>query len=40
MYLANVVGVLREERDGERDQIVADLIDGLAPPCNSTEGEW
>jgi len=40
LYYANVVGVLREERDGERDQIVADLIDGLAPPCNSTEGDW
>ena len=39
MYYANVVGVLGEERDGEREQIVADLVDSLAPPCNSTEGE-
>ena len=40
MYYANVVGVLREERDTEREQIVADLVDSLAPPCNSTDAEW
>jgi hypothetical protein len=40
MYYANVVGVLREERDGEREQIAADLVDGLAPPCNATDTEW
>jgi len=40
MYYANVVGVLREERDGERERIVADLVDGLAPPCHSSDGEW
>lgn len=40
MYYANVVGVLREERDGEREQIVADLVESLTPPCNSTETEW
>jgi hypothetical protein len=40
MYYANVVGVLREEVDGEREQIVADLVAGLAPPCNAAEGEW
>jgi len=40
MYYANVVGVLREERDGEREQIAADLVDGLTPPCNAAEGDW
>jgi hypothetical protein len=40
MYLANVVGVLREELDGARDDIAADLVDGLAPPCNTNDSEW
>lgn len=40
MYLANVVGVLREELEDERAHIVADLIDALAPPCHSNENEW
>ena len=40
LYYANVVGVLREERDGEREQIVVDLVEGLTPPCNSMETEW
>ena len=35
MYYANVVGLLREERDNEREEIVKDLLDALAPPCNS-----
>jgi len=40
MYYANVVGVLREERDGEREHIAADLVETLTPPCNSTDTEW
>lgn len=40
MYLANVVGVLREDGENERVEIAADLVDGLTPPCNSTESEW
>ena len=40
MYYANVVGVLREERDGEREQIAADLVETLTPPCNLTDAEW
>jgi hypothetical protein len=40
MYYANVVGVLREDRDDERDKIVADLLGGVAPPCNAAEGQW
>jgi hypothetical protein len=40
MYYANVVGVLREERESERTQIVADLLEALAPPCNSTDTDW
>jgi hypothetical protein len=40
MYYANVIGVLREERDDAREQIVADLVASLAPPCNAAEGEW
>lgn len=34
MYLGNVVGVLKEEDADARSAIVADLADGLAPPCN------
>jgi hypothetical protein len=37
MYYANVVGVLREERDDQREQIVTDLTESLAPACNATE---
>lgn len=40
MYYANVVGVLREEDENAREQIVADLLEALAPPCNSTETEY
>lgn len=40
MYLANVVGVLREELEDERARIVADLVEGLTPPCHSNDNEW
>lgn len=34
MYLGNVVGVLKEDDGARRTSILADLLDGLAPPCN------
>jgi hypothetical protein len=37
MYYGNVVGVLKEEDDERRASILADLLEGLAPPCNATE---
>ena len=37
MYFANVVGVLKESDDARRTSILADLLDGLAPPCNATD---
>jgi hypothetical protein len=37
MYFGNVVGVLKESDDTRRTSILADLLDGLAPPCNATE---
>ena len=37
MYLGNVVGVLKEENAGQRAAILADLLDGLAPPCNAPD---
>jgi hypothetical protein len=40
MYYANVVGVLREDSEDERQHMVADLVDGLAPACNASDGEW
>ena len=35
MHYANVIGVLKETDGNARAQIAADLIGGLAPPCNS-----
>jgi hypothetical protein len=35
MYFGNVVGVLKEGDDTRRTSILADLLDGLAPPCNA-----
>jgi hypothetical protein len=35
MYFGNVVGVLKESDDTRRTSILADLVDGLAPPCNA-----
>ena len=40
MHYANVVGALREDVEGERERIVADLVTGLSPPCNSAEDAW
>ena len=37
MYYGNVVGVLKEDDDEQRASILADLVDGLAPPCNARE---
>ncbi len=37
MYLANVVGVLKEDNDERRAAILADLLAGLAPPCNAPD---
>jgi hypothetical protein len=37
MYLGNVVGVLKEENAERRAAILADLLDGLAPPCNAPD---
>ena len=37
MYYANVIGVLKQENEDERDRIVADLIDGIGPACNAED---
>ena len=37
MYYGNVVGVLKESDDARRSSILADLLEGLAPPCNAAE---
>lgn len=37
MYYANVIGVLKEEDARTRAAILADLLKGLAPPCNASE---
>jgi len=37
MYYGNVVGVLKEDDDTRRTSILADLLDGLAPPCNAAD---
>lgn len=37
MYYGNVVGVLKEDDDAKRTSILADLLSGLAPPCNSAD---
>ncbi len=37
MYYGNVIGVLKESDDARRTSILADLLDGLAPPCNATD---
>jgi hypothetical protein len=35
MHYGNVVGVLKEDDDSRRTSILADLLEGLAPPCNA-----
>lgn len=37
MYYGNVVGVLKEDDAARRGAILADLLDGLAPPCNAAD---
>ena len=37
MYLGNVVGVLKEDDGARRMSILADLLGGLAPPCNAPD---
>ena len=37
MYYGNVIGVLKENDDARRTSILADLIGGLAPPCNAAD---
>jgi hypothetical protein len=37
MYYGNVIGVLKENDDARRTSILADLLDGLAPPCNAAD---
>ena len=37
MYYANVIGVLKEEDDKRRASILADLLGGLARPCNAAD---
>jgi hypothetical protein len=37
MYYGNVVGVLKEDDDDERASILADLLAGLALPCNAPD---
>jgi hypothetical protein len=37
MYYGNVVGVLKEDDAARRGEIMADLLDGLAPPCNAAD---
>ena len=39
MYYANVIGVLKEADEKKRELISADLIEGLAPPCNADDAE-
>jgi hypothetical protein len=37
MYYANVIGVLKEDDDQKRLSILADLMGGLALPCNAKD---
>lgn len=37
MYYGNVVGVLKEDDAARREAILADLLDGLTPPCNAAD---
>jgi hypothetical protein len=37
MYYANVIGVLKEDDDQKRVSILADLVAGLALPCNAKD---
>jgi hypothetical protein len=37
MYYANVIAVLQENDAARREEIAADLIAGLEPPCNAPD---
>jgi len=37
MHYGNVVGVLKVDDDSRRTTILADLLNGLSPPCNSAD---
>ena len=37
MYYGNVVGVLKEDDDGKRTAILADLLGNLHAPCNAAD---
>jgi hypothetical protein len=37
MYYGNVVGVLKEDNDGKRTEILADLLGNLSAPCNAAD---
>lgn len=39
MYYANVIGVLKVPDEDGRARISADLIEGLAPPCNADDAQ-
>jgi hypothetical protein len=39
LHYANVIGVLQEPDAGAREQIAADLVDALAPPCNAPDAD-
>lgn len=40
MYYGNVIGVLKEDDSARRESILADLLEGLAPPCNAAEADY
>ena len=37
MHYGNVVGVLKEDDESRRTSILADLLEGLTPPCNARD---
>ncbi|HZF28959.1 MAG TPA: hypothetical protein VE907_07565, partial [Gammaproteobacteria bacterium] len=39
LHYANVIGVLKEPDARVREQIAADLIGSLDPPCNSADAD-
>jgi hypothetical protein len=39
LHYANVIGVLKEPDTNAREQIVADLIGALDPPCNTADAD-
>jgi hypothetical protein len=39
LHYANTIGVIQEREHAARDRIAADLIGGLAPPCNAPDAD-